>query len=76
MDWIEVAGYVASGLVFCTFCMKTMIPLRIVAIASNAAFIVFGYFAAIYPVLILHAVLLPLNGYRLLEVHQLVRKVS
>ena len=76
MDWIEVAGYVASGLVFCTFCMKTMIPLRIVAIASNAAFIVFGYFAAIYPVLILHAILLPLNVYRLVEIRQLVRKIS
>jgi CRP/FNR family cyclic AMP-dependent transcriptional regulator len=76
MDWIDIAGYVASGLVFCTFCMKTMIPLRIVAIASNAAFIVFSYSAGIYPVLILHAVLLPLNAYRLMEIRQLVRKIS
>lgn len=76
MDWVEVAGYVASGLVFCTFCMKTMIPLRVVAIASNVAFVVFGAFAAVYPVLILHAVLLPLNVYRLVEIRQLVRKVS
>jgi hypothetical protein len=36
MDWIELSGYAASFLVFPTFCMKTMIPLRLVAIVSNA----------------------------------------
>ncbi|MEM7023422.1 MAG: cyclic nucleotide-binding domain-containing protein [Pseudomonadota bacterium] len=75
MDWVEAAGYLASGLVFCTFCMKTMMPLRLVAIASNVAFIVFGFFGGVYPVLVLHSVLLPLNTYRLLEMRALVRKI-
>lgn len=76
MDWVEIAGYVASGLVLATFCMKTMIPLRVVAIASNVAFIVFGFSASVYPVLTLHLILLPLNVYRLVEIRQLIRKVS
>jgi CRP/FNR family transcriptional regulator, cyclic AMP receptor protein len=37
----EAAGYFASALVFATFCMKTMIPLRIAAIGSNIAFVPF-----------------------------------
>ena len=61
----EAAGYLASGLVFAAFCMKEMIPLRIVGICSNLAFIVYGLGLGLVPVWALHAVLLPMNGWRL-----------
>lgn len=67
MDWVEAAGYAASGLVFLTFCMKTLIPLRLMAIASNLAFIVYAVGANLTPVLILHAALLPLNVMRTVQ---------
>ncbi len=35
----EIAGYLAAMLVFLTFYMKTMIPLRIIGICSNCMFI-------------------------------------
>ena len=73
--WIELAGYTASALVFLAFYMKTMIPLRIVGIASNLAFITYAVGAQLYPVLILHAILLPLNGLRLLQMRALIHKV-
>ena len=44
-DWHrldELAGYTASMLVFLAFYIKTMIPLRIVGIASNVAFITYA----------------------------------
>ncbi len=75
MEWIDIFGYIASGLVFSTFCMKTMMPLRYLAIASNVGFIVYGILASIYPVLLLHVVLLPLNVARLIEIRKLVRNV-
>ncbi|MEL6575299.1 MAG: cyclic nucleotide-binding domain-containing protein [Pseudomonadota bacterium] len=59
--WAELAGYLASGLVFLTFCMKTLIPLRVAAILSNIAFIAYSWGTGLLPVLILHAALLPLN---------------
>ena len=62
MTWLEAVGYVASVLVLSTFYMKTMVPLRCCAIASNIAFIAYGFFGEIYPVLILHLVLLPLTS--------------
>jgi hypothetical protein len=76
MDFAEAAGYLASVLVFLAFYMKTMIPLRIIAIASNCAFIVYGYLDALHPVLILHLILLPLNGYRLYQIVRLTRQVE
>jgi hypothetical protein len=36
MSVAEVSGYVAAVLVFMTFYMKTMIPLRIVGICSRS----------------------------------------
>jgi CRP/FNR family transcriptional regulator, cyclic AMP receptor protein len=76
MNWIEVAGYLASALVLATFCMKTMIPLRAAAICSNVAFIVYGFYDSLYPVLILHAILLPLNIWRAVQMRLLIRKVE
>jgi CRP/FNR family transcriptional regulator, cyclic AMP receptor protein len=71
----ELVGYLASALVFATFYMKTMIPLRGVAIASNVAFISYGYLGGMAPILILHVALLPLNLWRLHQTQQLVKRV-
>ncbi|MEJ8571725.1 cyclic nucleotide-binding domain-containing protein [Microbaculum marinum] len=72
----EIAGYLASALVFVTFYMKTMLPLRIVAIASNVAFITYALFEGLTPILILHATLLPLNSIRLAQILAFMRKVE
>jgi hypothetical protein len=61
MHTAELVGYLASALVFATFYMKTMMPLRGVAIASNVAFISYGYVGGMAPILILHVALLSLN---------------
>ena len=76
MNWIEAAGYLASALVLATFCMKTMIPLRAAAICSNVAFIVYGFYDNLYPVLVLHGILLPLNVWRALQMLRLIRRVE
>ena len=76
MEWVEAVGYVASGFVFATFCMRTMIPLRSAAIGSNIAFIIYGFYGQIYPVFILHLVLLPMNVWRTFEMLNLVRRVE
>jgi CRP/FNR family cyclic AMP-dependent transcriptional regulator len=66
MDW-DICGYVASGLVLAAFYMRDMIPLRLAALASNVAFIAYGLALGLTPIWLLHALLVPLNGYRLVE---------
>ena len=73
MSTVDLLGYSASLLVLVTFCMHTMVPLRCVAIGSNVLFMAFGYFAHIYPVMLLHAILLPVNVTRLVQVLRLIR---
>jgi CRP/FNR family transcriptional regulator, cyclic AMP receptor protein len=75
MQTIEAIGYLASSLVFATFYMKMMTPLRAVAIASNVAFIGYGYLGGMAPILILHMTLLPLNLWRLHQTRALAKKV-
>ena len=70
--WIDLIGWVASAAVLATFCMNTMMPLRVLAIISNVLFCAFGAVAHIFPVLILHAILLPVNVVRLIQIRRLV----
>jgi CRP/FNR family transcriptional regulator, cyclic AMP receptor protein len=65
---IEFVGYLASALVLCTFCTKTMVPLRVFAIASNVAFVGYAAVLDLHPILVLHTVLLPLNAWRLCQI--------
>jgi CRP-like cAMP-binding protein len=81
--WILAAAWVAALLVFASFFMKTMIPLRMVAIGSNVAFISYallglryGVFGRVYPILALHSCLLPLNLVRLSQIRRLVAVVQ
>ena len=64
-DWRQACGYLASALVLATFWMCQMVPLRIVAICSNIAFFSYAVLLGLPPVAILHAVLLPVNVWRL-----------
>jgi hypothetical protein len=73
MDIAQLSGYLAAVLVFLTFYMRTMIPLRVVGIASNCAFILYGVLGSVYPILILHLALLPLNSIRLMQMVKLSR---
>ena len=70
MGW-ELSGYIASGLVLAAFYMKDMVPLRIAALGSNLAFIAYGLALGLTPIWLLHALLVPLNAWRLMDAARL-----
>jgi CRP/FNR family cyclic AMP-dependent transcriptional regulator len=76
MSLIDLFGWGAGALVLATFYLKTMIPLRTVAITSNIAFISYGLMAGLTPILVLHSMLLPLNLVRLQQMRLLVARVK
>lgn len=69
----DTIGYIASLLVLMTFFATDARMLRISAIASNLAFIVYASLTGVGPIFILHVALLPLNICRLA---QAVRQTS
>lgn len=76
MNWVDLVGYVAAALLLASFWMKTIILLRVFGIASNVVFIIYAAFGELYPILILHVLLLPLNAYRLWEMLRLIEDVK
>ena len=81
---MQIVAWIASLLVFLAFFMKTMVPLRMVRLLSaNVVFIsyallglYYGIFEKVYPIFMLHLLLLPLNIIRLYQIKQLVRKIG
>jgi len=76
MQWMEAFGYLGALLTLATFSMKTMLHLRMVGIVANLAFITYGVLDHVYPVLLLHMTLLPLNVWRLWQLLQLTRQIK
>jgi CRP/FNR family cyclic AMP-dependent transcriptional regulator len=76
MQPFELVGYAAAICTLAAFSMKRMVPLRVAGIAANCFFIVYGAWGLVYPALILHVILLPLNLLRLHQMLQLVRQVK
>lgn len=77
LDWVQALGFLAAFLMFTTFYMKNMIPLRIIGITSNFTFVLYAINSdpIVWPLLILHALLLPMNSLRLHQMLKMVQQV-
>jgi len=73
IPWI---GYFAAASGVAMFAMATMIPLRITGLVHNVASITFGLLAGVYPTVVQHTILLPLNSWRLYQMLKLVKNVK
>ena len=76
MDVGEWLGYLAAVLVAGSSSMKTMVPLRVLSICSNFAFISYALVEGLLPILMLHSILLPINSFRLVQMQKLVRRMQ
>ncbi|MDW4499741.1 Crp/Fnr family transcriptional regulator [Sulfitobacter sp. D35] len=76
IDWIEAVGWVASLLTIATYSMSTMLPLRILAIASSVCFVIYASVLQLWPLLAMELLLLPINLYRFWQVVALRGKLS
>jgi CRP/FNR family transcriptional regulator, cyclic AMP receptor protein len=76
IEWPMWFGFAAVAASIVTCAMKTMIPLRIVSMVCNSLFIIYGFFGAVYPTLLLNLILLPLNSLRLQQMQKLIRDVE
>lgn len=79
---MQIMAWLAAALVFSSFFMKTIVPLRALGIGSNIVFISYallgihyGIFDKVLPILVLHVALLPLNIVRLKQITDTIRSV-
>ena len=68
-------SWIAAALGLISFFLKTMIPLRAVAMLADVVYLLYGFHVGAVPTLVLHGLLLPLNGLRLVQMRSLTFKV-
>jgi hypothetical protein len=61
----DTAGYLAAVLVVAALRIKDMTSLRVVALTSNVAFLIYGLGLGLVPVWLLYSILLPVDIWRL-----------
>lgn len=72
MTLLEILGYLGLLLLLVSSAMRTIIWLRILAIAASLAIFGYGVMSAIYPVVGFGLILLAINAWRLWEMRRLV----
>lgn len=79
LEDIGIINIVAAAAVITNiigYLMKTMIPLRMVAMTTNTLFIAYSTMAMVYPTLILNCILLPINALRFFQMKRLIKQVN
>ncbi len=76
MQLWEILAAVGIVLSIVQMWMKTMIPLRLIAICTNFLFLGNAILIHYWPTLILNCILLPVNFYRLYEMRALIKKAE
>lgn len=76
LNWVELIGYGSTALTIATYSMKTIVPLRVVSIATSFFSIAYASILGIWPMLLTSLVVLPLNSIRLYQILKLMRQIK
>lgn len=71
-----ICGFIGALLTLISYLMKSMMPLRIVALGGNAFLVAYGYFEAALPTLMLYALMIPINIKKVRAIRKLVRDME
>ena len=71
-----VCGFIGAGFTLVSYTMKSMIPLRLVALAANFFFVAYGWLEAALPSLVLYSVMILINTKKAWDIRKLVRAIE
>jgi CRP/FNR family transcriptional regulator, cyclic AMP receptor protein len=72
-QYTELVGLAAAAAGLYAAQSKTIIPLRIAAIVANFLAMIYSFSHGTYPTVLLNAVMLPINGWRLHSMYSLIK---
>jgi CRP/FNR family transcriptional regulator, cyclic AMP receptor protein len=76
MTLVEALGWLGAALAILGSAMRTIVPLRVIGITTNAVGLICALAALNYPGMLVNVILLPLNSTRLVQMLRLVKKVE
>ena len=75
-QYTELIGLAAAAAGLYAAQSKTIIPLRIAAIVANFLAMIYSFSHGTYPTVLLNAVMLPINGWRLHSMYSLIKETD
>lgn len=76
LSWVDAIGFSGAAATIWAMGARTIIPLRIGVIFGNVGFLAFGLLAMSYPTIAAHAILLPLNVWRTIQLVRLINQIK
>ena len=71
-----ICGFIGAGLTLASYTMKSMMPLRMVALAANVFFVAYGWLEAALPTLVLYSGMIGINTKKVWDIRKLVRAIE
>jgi len=71
-----VAGFIGAGLSLASYAMKSMMPLRVVALGSSVFFLTYGWVEAALPTIVYSVAMILINSKKTWEIRALVRAIE
>ena len=72
----DVLGFVGAGLMAASYLMKSMLPLRLVALAANVCLLAYAFNAHSWPTVMLYLAVIPINLKKVVEIRKLVAAIA
>ena len=69
-------GFIGAALMVASYLMKSMLPLRLVALSANVFLIVYAVQFGSWPTVALYVVMIPINVRKVLEIRKLVHAIE
>ena len=71
-----VFGFIGAVLTLASYLMKSMLPLRLVALSANVFFVAYGYLESALPSLLLYSLMIPINAKKVWQIKKLVQAIE
>ena len=68
-------GFIGAVLMVASYLMKSMLPLRLVALVACCFFFAYGWFETALPSLLLYGLLIPINFNKSMHVQKLIKAI-
>jgi CRP/FNR family cyclic AMP-dependent transcriptional regulator len=72
----DLLGFIGAALMVTSYMMKSMLPLRLVALVACGFLVAYGSVKAAMPTLLLYGLLMPINARKAWKVHKLIKAVE
>jgi CRP/FNR family transcriptional regulator, cyclic AMP receptor protein len=69
-------GFLGAALMLASYMMKSMLPLRLVALAACICFFAYGLMELAWPSLVCYALMIPINLKKALQVQRLIKVIE